>query len=89
MSRKRMPEGAKFNKDKCLRCRFHGVGYGGYITTKRKYNRSIFCDYACINNTTCLKPVSTYETEDIRGDDYDNCKLFSSGARDASLFTKT
>ena len=38
----------------------------------------VYCNYASINDKTCLKAVGR-EVIDSRGYDYDGCKLFEEG----------
>ena len=71
--------GAKFNKQKCLKCRYHNYGCGGYLATVRKRRQAVYCNYASITGNTCLKPTGLFTTVDVRGDDYNNCKLFLEG----------
>ena len=66
----------KFNKDKCAKCKYRGEG-AGYATTSKK--RLVHCYYSKQGVGSCLKPISSTETIDIRGEDYNNCKLFQEG----------
>ena len=70
----------KFNKKKCLKCKYHGIGHNGYPVRLSGSIKSlrVYCNYS-ITGSSCLKPISTYKTTDIRGEDYDNCLLFSPG----------
>ena len=71
----------KFNKYKCIKCIYRGEGQIGYpIRYKGQFIR-VHCNYVGCTNSTCLKPISTYAIIDIRGDDYDNCKLFVEGPK--------
>lgn len=68
----------KFNKKRCLECKYHGFGHGYYVEMKgKKY--PVYCNYASITDSTCLKPLNSEESYDLRGEDYENCLLFSSG----------
>ena len=69
----------KFNKSKCLKCKYHGLGCGGYTVRRNKSMVHVYCNYAFINDMTCLQPGPRNTTIDLRGDDYDNCKLFVEG----------
>jgi hypothetical protein len=68
---------AKFSKRKCLRCKYHGIGCGGYTTIKNGKSVQVYCNYS-VTEDTCLKLVDG-KVIDQRGDDYYNCKLFSEG----------
>lgn len=65
----------KFNKKRCLECRYCGVGKGGFVVN----GKSLFCDYATITNSTCLRRTRKGEVIDLRGSDYDNCLLYAPG----------
>lgn len=68
---------AKFNKDKCLKCRYHGLGCNGHTVRIGTRALPVFCNYSATENT-CLKKTEDGQIVDIRGDDYENCKLFVS-----------
>ena len=69
----------KFNKEKCLNCKYASVSTSyatslGYrVKDKDGIIYYVMCDYACKTGETCLKKDGT----DIRGDEYNNCKLYS------------
>ena len=69
----------KFDKSKCLKCKYHGRGKNGYSTRKGNTTVAVFCDFATITDTTCLKRNDKGTAKDLRGEDFDNCKLFSPG----------
>lgn len=70
----------KFDKQKCIKCMYHCNLTGGFRAKIGDKNYvSIVCDYATINRQTCL--INTSEgTIDLRGEDYNDCKLFKEGA---------
>lgn len=68
----------KFRKSRCLKCKYHGLGSHGYLVNINGKGIHIYCNYA-VTGKTCLKPSGPFETIDIRGEDYDDCKLFSPG----------
>lgn len=67
-----MKQKPKFNKSKCRLCIYHSSQLGGFGNT--------VCSYATRNKDelTNLYRDST-GVHDRRGDDYNNCLLFSSG----------
>ena len=70
----------KFRKSKCIKCKYHGLGGHGYLVNINGKGIHIYCNYS-VTGKTCLKPSGPFETIDIRGEDYDDCKLFSPGKR--------
>lgn len=66
----------KFDRKKCLNCIYRGGSQGNCTTL-----RNIHCNYSGIMTATCLKriPNKDGEIKDIRGDDYNNCKLYQKG----------
>ena len=70
----------KFDKRKCLKCKWHGLGCGGYPVRVGFNGRTlpIYCNYS-ISERTCLKKLKDGSIIDSRGDDYNNCKLFEPG----------
>jgi len=78
----------KFDKKKCLVCKYHGIGCGGFTVRKHNNMIHVFCDYATITKDTCLTKTTDGATIDRRGDDYDNCQLYDAGnvSRDRSQF---
>lgn len=70
----------KFDKQKCLKCRYHCKFSAGYhVVDGKGEGENIACNYASITNSTCLKRVARDELKDIRGEDFNNCKLFVEG----------
>lgn len=73
----------KFDKKKCLTCIYHGEGVGYSVRVPNKdgtYSLKVVnCNYAGVTGETCLKPAPNNEVIDLRGDDYDNCKLYEEG----------
>lgn len=70
----------KFDKQKCLKCKYHGIGKCGYFTRAGSKATKVFCDYATIAKSTCLKPINITDVVDLRGTEYNNCKLFAEGS---------
>lgn len=74
---------AKFNPEKCMKCKFRNEAQSNNIgSTVRLPNGKttrVYCDYAYIMNSTCLKPISPTKSIDMRGDDYNNCNYFIEG----------
>jgi len=70
----------KFDKKKCLKCRYHGTGCGGYPVklNDRGITVTVYCNYTTLMDDTCLKRVKG-EIVDRRGEDYHDCKLFEEG----------
>lgn len=67
---------AKFDKKKCLKCKYHGLGVGYSVKASNGTFKRVFCDYSGITDSTCLKPGPNHTVIDLRGDDYKNYKLF-------------
>lgn len=62
---------SKFNKTRCKQCIYHrGLGV----------NANIYCNYSCVEDSTCLYVGEDKQVHDRRGSDYDDCKLFIKGA---------
>ena len=55
------------NKEQCRKCKFSGGKQDGMET--------MYCNYAAINDQTCLHKVDG-KVVDRRGNDKDNCLLF-------------
>lgn len=77
----------KFNKKKCLKCKFHGTGVGYPVRVKSKNGNwttiNVHCNYgAGQGGSSCLRPLNCQETYDLRGEDYDNCLLFKEVSED-------
>lgn len=70
----------KFNKRKCVKCKYHGTGCNGYPVRVGFSDRTIpvFCNYSKTERT-CLKKLNDGRIIDLRGDDYNGCKLFEEG----------
>lgn len=66
----------KFSPKRCAECKYRGVVSGGSSNRKRKRH---YCNYSNITGTTCLKRVSADTIIDIRGNDYNACKLYTKG----------
>ena len=67
----------KFDKHKCAKCRYRGMGCGASSIKVGSRMLAIYCNY-CITGTTCLK-ADGKNVVDRRGKDYNNCKLFEEG----------
>lgn len=61
----------KFNKDKCAKCKFRF----------RSSFVLIGCNYATVTGHTCLRKSADGTIIDIRGNNYNHCRLFEEGAR--------
>ena len=70
----------KFNKDYCMECKYHGYASGVWSADLNGKKVGVYCNYAAVTDSTCLKPTGLDSCMDLRGDDYENCKLFSPGA---------
>lgn len=70
---------AKFNKNKCATCQYRGIGSVGYPVRINDMSVRVYCNYSGITNVTCLRPASSTEVVDLRGEDYNNCKLYKEG----------
>lgn len=73
-----MRKGSKFDKKKCLKCKWHGTGIGYPVKISEIRHDVIHCNWSSYNDSACLKMVNG-EVIDIRGDDYHHCKLFEEG----------
>lgn len=69
----------KYNKKKCAKCKYHGVGMGGYTVKIGDRQTPIYCNYTSINAKSCLEPLKDGGTVDIRGGDFNNCLLYEKG----------
>lgn len=78
----------KFDKNMCIRCKYHGRGKQGFSAKTSNGYVSVFCDYANITDSTCLRRTSRGAVRDIRGDDYSDCALFSPGKTKHEEFSK-
>jgi hypothetical protein len=74
-----MRKGPKFNKRKCLRCKYHTHMSQGYSVRVGHRSIHVCCNFATVTGITCLKPEPGHRTSDLRGEDYDDCKLFVEG----------
>lgn len=79
---------AKYNKEKCYRCKYHSEATCGYLVKIMNNDGSyrmatVCCDYLTITGKSCLVDVADKngykKTIDRRGDDRNNCKLFEEG----------
>ena len=70
-----------FNKEKCVKCKYHNYLSNLTGTSTRDYKiKHCFCNRAVLTKETCLKRIGK-EVVDRRGTDPDNCKLFEEGKR--------
>lgn len=74
-----MSDKPKFNKRKCLKCKYHSRLSQGYSVRVGHESIHVICNFATVTGITCLKPDSNNSTTDLRGEDYDNCMLFVEG----------
>ena len=73
---------SKFNKKKCLMCKYAVNTSGGYMVhDKSGKTFTLLCDYSGGNkdNECCLYIGEDKKVHDRRGDDYNNCLLFDQG----------
>lgn len=71
-----------FDKQKCVKCKWHGVGIGYPVKVMQaghEVTALIHCNYSSYHESSCLRAKSANEVIDIRGTDYDNCLLFEEG----------
>lgn len=74
-----MRKKAKFNKSKCLKCKYHYKMSNCFQgRTERGAYYSVVCNYASITDHTCLTREGN-RVIDRRGEDYNDCKLFQEG----------
>lgn len=75
----------KFDRKKCLTCIYRGGSQGSCTSIK-----NLHCNYSGIMTATCLKRIPNKDGEimDIRGKDYDNCRLYEKGRQIKSLEQK-
>lgn len=69
----------KFNKDKCLKCKYHSKQLSGGYQGKGEDGKNYYvhCNYSKTGQT-CLIDTG-FDTYDMRGEDYNDCKLFKEG----------
>ena len=73
----------KFDKQKCLKCKWRNVSNSIGVSVKQNGKPvHVHCDYAFLNKMTCLQPGPNNTVVDLRGEDYNDCKLFVEGTRD-------
>ena len=73
----------KFDKAKCLKCKYRSTSFNNlsYAVVCNNRVKHVLCDYANLTGVTCLKPGPNNSVVDMRGEDYNNCMLFSEGPR--------
>lgn len=74
----------KFDKKKCLKCKYRGLDYSlGYPVTIRENGKvktvCVYCNYNLSTEISTLTTGPNKTVIDIRGTDYDNCQLFVEG----------
>lgn len=69
----------KFDRSKCRSCIYRGRVSGGQQYIKGERINNVCCNYAAITGNTCLKYNNAHKLDDIRGDNYDECKLYKKG----------
>ena len=70
----------KFDKRKCLKCKYHGTRFGNFVQVKKnekEMGMRIHCNYSATGETA-LKMVDG-KLVDTRGDDYKHCLLYEKG----------
>ena len=71
-----MKDKPKFNKEKCYTCIYHTTQVSGsYTIRKGKQVIPVACDYINVTGDSCFKN-SKSGRYDMRGDDYNDCKLY-------------
>lgn len=73
-----MEHKSKFNKQKCVTCKYHGKASTADGTGNKNLN-GVHCYYANTGET-CLRRVGN-KVIDIRGEDFNNCKLYERGKK--------
>ena len=72
----------KFDKEKCLSCKYRNTySQLGWAIKKDGKVHHVLCDYGTITGISCLTPGPNNTVVDMRGEDYNNCMLFSEGDR--------
>ena len=70
-----------FDKTKCAKCKYHGyLGSISQTQSDESRERVIYCDYAHLQNQTCLY-ADGKKTLDRRGTDPNKCALYEKGTR--------
>lgn len=69
----------KFNKEKCARCQYRGTNGLGVPVQVNGSSVRIYCNFCGTTDKTCLRMKNRKEVYDIRGNDYNNCKMFVEG----------
>lgn len=70
----------KFNIKKCRTCIYRGTVSGGVKSSAKGIRiNNVCCYYASNTGNTCLKRTNSNTLNDIRGNDYENCKLYKKG----------
>lgn len=74
-------EKPKFNKNRCLTCKYARFMVGGFAAKVNGKSIPLICSYGTINpmGETCLFVDENRNLVDKRGTDYNNCKLYSEG----------
>ena len=73
------------NKRKCRSCVYH-MKYtgGGKVDDETDFTSHIMCGYGLMKHTTCMKSMPDGTLLDIRGDDPENCLLYTKGHKRAN-----
>lgn len=76
------------NKKKCKSCVYHMKYTGGGIAGElsNEYGQHYMCGYGLMKRTTCLKNLPGDVIVDIRGEDPDNCQLYTKGHKRVNSF---
>ena len=77
----------KFDKQMCLKCKWHGTGVG-YPVREGGHHVLVHCNYSLYNETTPLRVVDG-KVIDLRGEDRYGCQLFEKGKPDRPNFKYT
>lgn len=55
---------------------YHGEGHCGYPVKLKNKTVIVYCNYAAVADSTCLKHLNSHQYYDLRGTEYSKCKLF-------------
>lgn len=75
----------KFDKNKCLKCKYHIERLGGYHAKRVGREVSVMCNYLGATGHSCLTLDDNGVKIDRRGEDHKDCKLYQKGKMLKSL----
>ena len=83
MEKKKSKHGEKFDKQRCLKCKWHGTGIGYPARTMGKDGKMVtvmvHCNYSAYHERSCLRGIGKDGHYDIRGEEWDDCLLYEEG----------